>query len=1428
MSRVELNNNKISVNDNHSWTCYVNEGSNFMLSAYYGYGNADITIIPTPNTENVYGSVTFTFNVRPCQITYTIEVNGLTAPYLNVNPKVINFTKKGQTVDIFINTSTSGDTTISKVEEQNYFDIVKNGITSIPTVLSLTNDTFHDKLIKVSNDVGVEYIVVNQECDENDVMAIFEITPHIITLQGDEKTCRVYITSIYKGELYDYSIGETTLSYVKHDKYVDFELPHELTANTQYEITFSRDINGSIETLSTKINYTYIPPKISYLYWGDTPNEDTIFEYEFTTVSSMTKTFKSSSRCSITKQSEKASAIIQSLGGDNYQLVVNPKDFHEIRDNETIILTNKDNNNLTFSYTIVDGLVHEEDYKFHLSSTSRAVVEELQVEDAYNKCVKYYLESKERDTEEEWYLKSINYVQYVLKQYKDKQWVNIDKGVGSGTVYIGGSLSNMPSSSNDGDYWIYSETLTEVSEAMEAHFRLVQDESYKEIDVACQYTVMTQAEMIGITVIADPMTASTSGDYVTLECYAKYDDGQQLYLSPTENQIEWVTYNGTTPELLSSETKWYIEPNPNYSDNKYDVVAKFNGFTASTTITQSQPELGDDKYIIILTDEYDNEVDISQHQSIPYSGGTYTFTVILNNEISGQLNITKDPETKISINNEVISNSVWVVNENTDYKTKEFNIEITYQGLPIANEITASQETPYEFTELTLVWADTQDASGRTNDGNLIEYNVEVKGIYSHKYDSKEIIVNLNNECEFITEGPNQLVENSIWHINENDTLESIEHKLTASWSGYNSNTLIVTQTTPYTVYDIDVVMEANGQTLNYEAQNCPFEVNLIYIHNDNSGKTKSVTINTDDAVEYNCLSNISSLSASVNDDKTVLLIPENDFWFDAVYTFTIRYEDFSETITITQSSPYSLDRIDLSFVNDVSQITYQGGTYDITVKAIYKHVNGTEKEFPTPITEDCQFEASDGTSYDSNTSRWSVSKNMDMVEKTHTLTAIYSGKNDTLTVKQTQPFTLNRINMYFVDHADVKGIEVESTSGSVKYGVSAIYVNQNDSSITSSITITKDCEYTIVNGESSIQEIGDGNTYQWTYQENTDTKNIVHNLQAKYEDKTDNLFIDQKYLDNRNYEADMAFYSSNGTLNNMSFRVDFVSSDGGGALTSVERVVENSTLYPFQWMISNMPYYVQCFGEKFTEGGNISNYWSNGKIRVSIPIEDGKSFMRLGVSLSGYSPEYVETYSTQTDWSETVDVAEFPTSSLNTAFGIDTYERFVDELMKDGHNGGCDTPISFIIDYGNRIIPINFQVHNETAYDNIDCKITFNFTLKLTDGSEALYINMNESATLNGGESITHDRSTSTSGATMGYINAYSFNSSCGTYNSYLKKCQIYVSFIDQNGKGLGNFDWDDKMQGVSGGGSIQGSDGFNLADVKSIQILCYLYDYI
>ena len=109
MSAIQ-NGNIIQIDncENCSWTCYVSDNASFKLNKYCGFGDGEISIIPTFNSDIIYGIVTFVFNRRPCQIVQELEITqnkALMPSFFSVTPKDIFFTNKNEEINVSVKTN---------------------------------------------------------------------------------------------------------------------------------------------------------------------------------------------------------------------------------------------------------------------------------------------------------------------------------------------------------------------------------------------------------------------------------------------------------------------------------------------------------------------------------------------------------------------------------------------------------------------------------------------------------------------------------------------------------------------------------------------------------------------------------------------------------------------------------------------------------------------------------------------------------------------------------------------------------------------------------------------------------------------------------------------------------------------------------------------------------------------------------------------------------------------------------------------------------------------------------------------------------------------------------------------------------------------------------------------------------------------------
>ena len=707
-----------------------------------------------------------------------------------------------------------------------------------------------------------------------------------------------------------------------------------------------------------------------------------------------------------------------------------------------------------------------------------------------------------------------------------------------------------------------------------------------------------------------------------------------------------------------------------------------------------------------------------------------------------------------------------------------------------------------------------------------------------------KLIDDINEQCLFVNKSHplsdngvnrNQVINFNRWVLGDNDTLETITHTVSASYNGCQSNTLTAEQASPYSPYDIALIMDANGQTFDYTTRECPFVVNLIYAHHDNSDRTKVVeNINTSPLLTYGIESTSYNIISSVKSDKTALVLPENTLWDTVTHTLRVSYQYtnghiFTKTVQVSQTSPYTLDGITLKFAYDVSFISYVGVSQTIKVTAQYKHVDGTIKDFPTAINQYCDFVPSEPTTCDK--SNWKFPKNMDMEEKTHTLQATYKGINsNVLSVIQKQPFTLYQVSLRFVDHDGVDGIDVGQESGFTTVKVIAIYQNQNKLDEYKSKPITDIAELTVISGGVSTLQVENAETCYWSYPMNESNATIQHKIKAEYEGKTSNeLTILQNYSDPLNYAAPLAFFNRYAYVNDIDVYLSFISEDGGGLReTEIQHMTFNLCPYVFNSSQSRPQYSENGFGTTFPQGDLISNYWSNGHIRVMVPKSQyGNSFKALYIAYSGGTMVPIESYEYTYSNNQVFEIVDYPTKVLSDSFGITTYEQFVSLLMADPHADGSDMPLAFILDYNSIVIDTDIEIRNSTNSRGISVSTNVNFTLKLEDDATyAFEFSYSDNRTFNSESEIhTETKSIDCSGYTIGQVAKMRYSSNCGTSSSQtlVKKCHIYIYFMGKNGQQLGSYDWIDTLNNTSSTVDMV----FNMKDLDHITLRCYWENY-
>lgn len=346
MNYLQIKNNKIVLNNignDDIWSFYIIDG-NFMLSKYNGIGlpTEDITIIPFPNMgDGIYGDIVFYVNNKKC---YNGDISSITgeAPYFSVSPKNITLRGENTTQTVIV---TSNCEWYTETNSDN-FTIIKGSTNFI--IQSKNNKNYENEEIIVKNCDNLTEIVNVSQIGSQTSKEVLEVSPQYINLKGENKSFTVDVISICNNSN-DFDMKyNLPLILNKSNSFIEGEL------NTEESMTTSFTVSNKCSDLSKTVIVEYVKEEeqksFMWIQQEGMKSVDCIF-------TSVTETFEyqilSSSNWDIIDYNQEK--VNCSKNGNKIKISLS-NDKSECK-RQTISLRNREGNEVTVLYTIVDGLV---------------------------------------------------------------------------------------------------------------------------------------------------------------------------------------------------------------------------------------------------------------------------------------------------------------------------------------------------------------------------------------------------------------------------------------------------------------------------------------------------------------------------------------------------------------------------------------------------------------------------------------------------------------------------------------------------------------------------------------------------------------------------------------------------------------------------------------------------------------------------------------------------------------------------------------------------------------------------------------------------------------------------------------------------------------------------------------------------------------
>lgn len=346
MNYLQIKNNKIVLNNignDDIWSFYIIDG-NFMISKYNGIGlpTEDITIIPFPNMgDGIYGDIVFYVNNKKC---YNGDISSITgeAPYFSVSPKNITLRGENTTQTVIVTSNCEWNTETNS----DNFTIIKGSTNFI--IQSKNNKNYENEEIIVKNCDNLTEIVNVSQIGSQTSKEVLEVSPQYINLKGENKSFTVDVISICNNSN-DFNM-EYNLPLIlnKSNSFIKGKL------NTEESITTSFTVSNKCNDLSKTVIVEYIKEEeqksFMWIQQEGMKSIDCIF-------SSVTDIFEyqilSSSNWDIIDYNQEK--VNCSKNGNKIKISLS-NDKSECK-RQTILLRNREGNEVTVLYTIVDGLV---------------------------------------------------------------------------------------------------------------------------------------------------------------------------------------------------------------------------------------------------------------------------------------------------------------------------------------------------------------------------------------------------------------------------------------------------------------------------------------------------------------------------------------------------------------------------------------------------------------------------------------------------------------------------------------------------------------------------------------------------------------------------------------------------------------------------------------------------------------------------------------------------------------------------------------------------------------------------------------------------------------------------------------------------------------------------------------------------------------